>query len=240
MKDEGGAMTAVDAGSGDTVHGGRTQEGIPLVEAEPAAVGLLAGDPLMLGLPAFIAGSYALGLALIGAQVPVGSFGAALAVVLAATAIGLFISAVWAMAVGQSAVASILGIFGGFWASLVVLVVAVDHNWFAFATPAAAGAPASNISVGAIELFLITWIIIVGMYTLAMLRLPSAYTLILVLIVLALIFVLLGVSGASTSDLKTGGAFVIAFASVGVYVFLGQASVATGGKPMPLGRPILK
>jgi uncharacterized protein len=234
-------MTAVDRGAeGAPHHGGTTQEGIPLVEAEPAAVGLLAGDPLMLGLPTFIVGSYALGLALIGAQVPVGSFGAALPIVLAATTIGLLISAVWAIAVGQSAVASILGIFGGFWGSLTVLVLSVDHNWFAFATPAAAGVPASNISVGAIEMFLIAWLIIVAVYTLAMLRLPSAYTAILVFICLALIFVLLGVSGASTGDLKTGGVFTIIFASIGVYVFMGQASVATGGKPLPLGRPIIK
>ena len=233
-------MTAVDRGAEGAPHGGRTEEGIPLVEAEPAAVGLLAGDPLMLGLPTFIVGSFALGLALIGAQVPAGSFGAALDIILAATSIGLFISAIWAIAVGQSAVASILGIFGGFWSSLVVLVVAVDHNWFAFATPAAGGVPASNISVGAIEMFLITWLIIVAVYTLAMLRLPSAYTLILVLICLALIFVLLGVSGASSGDLKTAGVFTIAFAAVGVYIFMGQASVATGGKPLPLGRPIIK
>jgi succinate-acetate transporter protein len=194
----------------------------------------------MLGLPSFIVGSFALGLALIGAQVPVGSFGAGLAIILAATSVGLFISAVWAMAVGKSAVAAILGIFGGFWLSLVVLVVAVDHNWFAFATPAAAGAPASNISVGAIELFLITWLIVVGMYTLGTLRLPLAYTAILLLIDLALIFVLLGVSSGSTSNLKTAGGFVIAFAAIGMYVWAGAASVATGGKPFPLGRPILK
>jgi hypothetical protein len=172
--------------------------------------------------------------------VPVGSFGAALAIIFAATTIGLLLSAAWAIAVGQSAVASILGIFAGFWGSLVVLVVAVDHNWFAFVTPRGVGVIASNISVGAIELFLITWMIIVGLYALAMLRLPSAYTLILVLIFVALTFVLLGVSGASTTDLKVGGALVIAFAAVGMYVFVGQASVATGGKPIPLGRPILK
>jgi len=122
----------------------------------------------------------------------------------------------------------------------VVLVLAVDHNWFAFATPAAAGAPASNISVGAIELFLITWLIVIGMFTLATMRLPVAYTLLLLLIDLALIFVLLGVSGASTGNLKTAGAFVIAFASVGVYLFFSSASVATGGKPLPLGRPIIR
>jgi len=86
----------------------------------------------------------------------------------------------------------------------------------------------------------LTWLIVVGLYTLAMLRLPLAYTGILLLICLALIFVLLGVSSGSTGDLKTAGAFVIAFAAIGMYVFVGAASVATGGKPIPLGRPIMK
>jgi hypothetical protein len=208
--------------------------------APPAVTGFAAGDPMMLGLPTFIVGSFSLGLALIGSTVPIGSFGAGLAIILAATSIGLFISAVWALVLGQSAVASIFGIFGGFWLSLVVLVLAVDHNWFAFNTPAAAGAPATSIATGSIELFLTVWLIGVGMYTLATLRLPSVYTLLLLLIDLALIFVLLGVSGASTSNLKVGGAFVIAFASVGVYLFFSSASVATGGKPLPLGRPVIK
>ena len=57
-------MTAVDAGSEGSSYPTRreggvptTEEGIPLVEPEPAASGLLAGDPMMLGLPVFIAGS---------------------------------------------------------------------------------------------------------------------------------------------------------------------------------------
>ena len=32
---------------------------------------------------------------------------------------------------------------------------------------------------------------------------------------------------------------VLAFAALGVYVFFGSASMATGGKPLPLGRPVL-
>jgi len=233
-------MTAVDAGAGGTAHGGQTEEGIPLVEAPPAAVGLLAGDPQMLGLPAFIIGSFALALSLIGAQVPVGAYGAALSIVMAMTGLGLLVAAIWAILVGQSAVAAVFGIFTGFWLSFAILVLAIDHNWFAFATPAAAGAPASNITVGAIELFLIAWLIGVGMLTLATLRLPVAYTAVFTFIELALIFVLLGVSSASTGDLKTAGVFAIIFASIGVYIFFGSASVATGGKPLPLGRPIIR
>jgi hypothetical protein len=238
---EGGAMTAVDAGAGGTAHhGGQTEEGIPLVEAPPAAVGLLAGDPQMLGLPAFIIGSFALALTLIGAQVPVGTYGAALSIILAMTGLGLLVATIWAIVVGQSAVAAVFGIFTGFWLSFAGLVLAVDHNWFAFVIAGPRGVVVSNVIVGSIELFLIAWLIGVGMLTLATLRLPVAYTLVFTLIEVALIFVLLGVSSGSTSDLKTGGVFAIIFAAVGVYIFFGTASVATGGKPLPLGRAIIR
>jgi len=33
--------------------------------------------------------------------------------------------------------------------------------------------------------------------------------------------------------------FVYIHAAVGAYVFAGSASVATGGKPFPLGRPVI-
>jgi hypothetical protein len=39
--------------------------------------------------------------------------------------------------------------------------------------------------------------------------------------------------------LKTAGYVVLVFAAVGVYLFYGAASVATGGKPVQLGRPIM-
>jgi hypothetical protein len=200
----------------------------------------MAGNPALLGLPTFLAGSVALGLVLVGAQVPAGSYGAALAVILASTSLGLIIATIWAIAVGQSAVAAVFGIFSGFWLSFFFLVMAVFHNWFAFATAAAAGVPASNIAVGAIEVFLITWLVIIVMLTLATLRLPSAFTLLFLLVDLALIFVLLGVSGASTSDLQTAGGFVFAFVAVGVYLFFDAMTQCTGGNALPLGRPIIK
>jgi uncharacterized protein len=217
-------MTAVDAGAEGSAA---TQEA-----AAPAATGTLAGDPMMLGLPTFIVGSYALGLTLLGQQVPATVFGAPLAIIMAATAVGLFISTLWALAIGQSAVAAVFGIFAGFWASFAVLVLAVDHNWFVL--------PATSVA-GTLELFLTSWLILIAMLTLATLRLPLAFTGIFFFIDLALIFVLVGVSSAfSSGDLKTAGVFAIIFATIGVYCFFSQASVATGGKPLPLGRPIIK
>jgi succinate-acetate transporter protein len=210
-------MTAVEGSAA-------TQE-----SAAPAATGPLAGDPMMLGLPTFIVGSYALGLTLVG-QVPGGLLGAPLPIIMAATAAGLFVATFWALAIGQSAVASVFGIFAGFWSSFAVLVLGLTHGWF--------GVTATAV-VGTEEMFLTSWLIAIVMLTLATLRLPLAFTAIFALVDLALIFVLLGVSSASTGDLKTAGVFVIIFATLGVYVFFGQAAAATGGKPLPLGRPII-
>src|ERR1700683_5282963 len=91
------SMTTVDTTAG----------GSPSTEAAPAAViGPLAGDPSIFGLGSFIAGSVALGLGLVGV-VPTGVLGAPLAIILAATALGLLVSAVWCAALGQSAVAAV-------------------------------------------------------------------------------------------------------------------------------------
>ncbi|HKN54004.1 MAG TPA: GPR1/FUN34/YaaH family transporter, partial [Amycolatopsis sp.] len=105
-------MTTVDATAGES---GRPATASKAPAAEPV-VGPMAGDPAMLGLSSFIVGSVALGLGLVGV-VPVGVLGAPLAIILAATALGLLLAAIWAAAVGQSAVGAVFGIFGTFWLS---------------------------------------------------------------------------------------------------------------------------
>jgi succinate-acetate transporter protein len=187
------------------------------------------GDPMALGLPCFIAGSVSLGLALVGV-VPAASVGAALPIILTATAIGLFLATIWSASLGQSAVASVFGIFAGFWLSYAVLVLGLTHNWFGIA-PASAQA--------AQELFLVAWLVVIVMLTLATLRLPAVYTALFVLIDVALLLVFLSVNQGSSGLAKTAGYFVLVFAAVGVYLYMSTAAVATGGKPLPLGRPTL-
>ena len=189
----------------------------------------LAGDPAMLGLPTFIVGSVALGLVLVGV-VPATAVGASLPIILAATSIGLFIATIWAAAIGQSAVASIFGIFAGFWLSYAVLVLGLVHGWFGITLLAVNSTQ---------ELFLISWLVIIVVLTLATLRLPLAFSLIFGLVDVALLLVLLGTEEASTGLLKAGGYVALAFAAVGVYVFYGAASLATGGKGVPLGKAIV-
>ena len=222
-------MTALDANPGDTDQ--------PAPQEVPAAVvGPMAGDPAMLGLGSFIVGSVALGLALVGV-VPAGVLGAPLAIILSATALGLLLAAVWAAAVGQSAVAAIFGIFGTFWLSYAVLVLGLSHNWFAITITAV---------LATVRLFLISWLIAIVMLTLATLRLPVAFTALFALVDLALLLLLLAweetspLGVPSSGLLKTGGVFVLIFAALGVYLFFGASSAGTGGKGLALGKPLMK
>jgi hypothetical protein len=224
-------MSSLGAAAGDHPRGGAQLEEVveELTVAEVAAVGPLAGDPATLGLPSFVVGSIALGLTLVGV-VPATAIGAPLAIILAATAAGLFIAAIWAAAIGQSAVASIFGIFAGFWLSYAVLVIGLLHSWFGITAAAV---------VATEKLFLLSWLIIIVMLTLATLRLPLAFTAVFALIDVALLLLFINTIHASTGLSKTAGYVVLAFAAIGIYLFFGSGSVATGGKPLPLGRPII-
>ena len=218
-------MTTVDA----TAGGSAPTEAVPVV-------GPMAGDPSIFGLGSFIAGSVALGLSLVGV-VPAGVLGAPLAIILAATAVGLLMSTIWAAAVGQSAVAAVFGIFGTFWLSYAVLVLGLDHSWFAIVTGAV---------LATVRLFLLTWLIVMVMLTMSTLRLPSGFTAVFALVDLALLLLLLAFEENSAAGvpssalLKAGGYVVLAFAAVGVYLFFSAASAGTGGKPLPLGPPLMK
>ncbi len=217
-------MTTLDA----TTDGSAEPPAHP-EQAAPTVAGPLAGDPTVIGLPSFIVGSIALGLVLAG-MVPATAVGASLPIILAATSVGQFVTAVWSASIGQSAVASVFGIFAGFWLSYAVLVLGLTHNWFGITATAATSTQ---------ELFLTSWLITVVMLTLATLRLPRAFTLVFALIDVALLLVLLSTVNASTSLAKAGGYTVLLFAAVGVYLFFSALSVATGGKPLPLGKPVL-
>jgi succinate-acetate transporter protein len=203
--------------------------------SEVSLVGPLAGDPSILGLGSFIAGSAALGLSLVGA-VPAGVLGAPLAIILAATALGLLMATVWCAALGQSAVAAVFGIFGTFWLSYAVLVLGLDHNWFAITATAV---------LATVRLFLLTWLIVIVMLTVSTLRLPSAFTAVFALVDIALLLLLLAWEDTSAAGvpssalLKAGGYAVLAFAAVGVYLFFSASQAGTGGKPLPLGTPVM-
>jgi succinate-acetate transporter protein len=211
-----------------------TEEGAPAVPIarEPAAAltGFQAGDPQILGLPIFVAGSVALAFSLVG-YVPAAASGVIVPVIFAGTGVGLVISTLWAAGLGQTMVASVFGLFAGFWLSFAVLLLGLFHNWFLIPPLAV------NKSVA---LYLITWSIIFGVLTLATLRLPVSYTAVVALVVLALVLRTIGVLNADTSLDKAAGYVAFAFAAIGIYLFLTVADTATGGHGYPLGPPLVK
>jgi succinate-acetate transporter protein len=214
-------MTTIDAGAQSV------QEAQHAAEVAAPAV---TGDPAMIGLPSFIVGSVALGLVLVG-YVSAAGVGASLPMIVAATGLGLLVAAIWAAALGQSAVAGVFAIFAGFWLSYAMLVLGLTHNWFAIA---------AGDALHTQGLFVISWLVVVGMLTLGTLRLPLAYTVLFGLIEIALVLVLIGTLQQSTGTLKVGGVVVFVFAAVGVYLFFSSASQATGGKALPLGQPLMR
>jgi succinate-acetate transporter protein len=217
-------MAAVSAAADESlvlVHPAKKEE----VELAPTG-----NDPALLGLPAFIVGAIALGLVNVG-MVPAGVAGASIPILVAATAIGMFIAAVWAARVGQGVVAGIYGVFAGFYLSDAVLVLGLTHNWF--------GIPLTAM-VSTQKVFLIAWLIVVVMITVGLLRLPVAYPVLLGLVDVALLFYLLGITQTSPGMTKASGYVNFVFCALGAYLFLGVINQATGGKPFPLGKPILR
>jgi uncharacterized protein len=200
--------------------------------ATPPSVASLAaaGDPSILGLPIFVAGSVALGLALVG-YVPPAAAGSALPIIFAATGVGLLVSAIWAAALGQTLVACIFGLFSGFWWSYAALVLGLNHDWFKI--------PAADVT-HSVALFQITWAVVMGALTIATLRLPVAFTAVIALVVLALVLLIIGTLNADSTFTKAAGYVTFAFAALGTYLFLGSASSATGGRAYPLGNPLVR
>jgi succinate-acetate transporter protein len=206
------------------------------------------GDPLVFGLPVFVSGSLVLGFALV-AFVPLpANLGSVLPETTFATGLGEFVTALWAIIVGQSIVASIFGLFAAFWFSLFALTLGVYHaGWFEFGL-LANGHTASSSQVAAtiptLQMFFIAWLIIFIFLTIGMLRLPISYVLILVAVDVAVFFVLLAVTYTANASVffSVAGAAILAFCAIGLYDFIGLALASTGASKVwpPLGPPPIK
>ena len=77
------------------------------------------------------------------------------------------------------------------------------------------------------------------MLTLTTLRMPSSFTLLFGLVDLALILLLIGSYSGSTAVSKAGGWVVMAFVAQAIYIYFHVMLLATGGKGLPMGKPLL-
>lgn len=190
------------------------------------------GDPQLVAIPIFVVGSTALGFQLVEFPSAV-ALGSPLPIILLATGLSLFVSTLWAAAVGQSFVASVAGLFGGFWLSYGTLVLGLQHDWFKI--------PAGDVT-DTVAMFAISWAVIFLLLMIASFRLPVIYTAIIGLVVVALALVAVAYlrTPVSESTLNAAGVVVFAFAALGGWVFLSVGSRSLGGGGLPMGRPIIR
>jgi succinate-acetate transporter protein len=185
------------------------------------------GNPGLVALPLIIAGGFGLGVTNTGI-VPVAA--AAVPILLSATAVGLLIATVWAAALGQNVNATVYGTFFGFYGSYAVLSLGLTHDWFGIA-PGDAGSTVS--------LWLASWLVTIGVLTVLLLRLPWTYPVLLLVVDVALIALLVGNATGSAGATQAGGWLVFAFVGFVVYLYAASLWEETGGRTLPLGRPLV-
>jgi succinate-acetate transporter protein len=189
----------------------------------------MSGNPGIVGIPLTIAGALGLALSNIG-YLDAAAAGAAVPIIMAATSIGLLITTVWAAALGQNATAGVFGVIFGFYASYVALLLGLNHNWF--------NIPANQVNKS-IVVWLVTWLATIMLLTLTTLRLPWSYTLLLVFVDLALIALIAATIQESATLNQVAAVLVLAYVAVVGYLFVDVMDRETGGRGLPLGRPIL-
>jgi succinate-acetate transporter protein len=198
----------------------------PEAGAEPAAAPQ-EGNPGLVALPLVIAGGFGLGFTNTGI---VDVAAAAVPILLSATAVGLLIATIWAAALGQNVNATVYGVFFGFYGSYAALSLGLTHDWFGIAAADAGQATA---------LWLGSWLFTIGVLTVLLLRLPWTYPVLLLVVDIALVLLLIGNLADSAVATQAGGWFVFVFVAIVVYFYAASLWEETGGRSLPLGRPLV-
>ncbi|GAB7069340.1 hypothetical protein H7J06_00835 [Mycobacterium hodleri] len=193
----------------------------------PATAAAREGNPGLLALPLVIAGGFGLGFTNTGI---VDVAAAAVPILLSATAVGLLLATIWAAALSQNVNATVYGVFFGFYASYAVLSLGLTHDWFGIS--AADAGPTTALWLG-------SWLLTIGLLTVLVLRLPWTYPLLLGIVDVALVLLLIGNVTGSTAATHAGGWFVFAFVALVGYYYVAALWEETGGRALPLGRPLV-
>jgi succinate-acetate transporter protein len=185
------------------------------------------GNPGLVALPLVIAGGFGLGFTNTGiVDVAAG----AVPILLSATAVGLVIATIWAAALGQNVNATIYGVFFGFYGSYAALSIGLTHDWFGISAADAGQTTA---------LWLGSWLFTIGLLTVLLLRLPWTYPVLLAVVDVALVLLLIGTLTGSSAATHAGGWFVFVFVGIVVYFYAASLWEETGGRALPLGRPLV-
>lgn len=193
---------------------------------EPAT-GAAGGNPGLLGLPLTIAGAVGLGFTNTGL---VSAGAAPVPILLSANAIGLLLTTIWAAALGQNVNATVYGVFLGFYGSFAALSLGQMHDWFGIAPEAATQTTA---------LWLGSWLLVIGLLTVLTQRLPWTYPVLFAVVDVALVLLLVGTLTGSATATHVGGWAIFVFVGFVIYFYVAALWEETGGRALPLGRPLI-
>jgi uncharacterized protein len=196
------------------------------VEAAPAAP---TGNPALLGLPAFLVGGIGLTLYLFG-YLPAAAVGTLVPMTLVVSGLGLLVAGWWAIRIGQGAVGAIFTVFATFWLSYAYLVLSLVNDWLKIPADSAATAQAT---------FLIAWLAVLAVLTLATLRLPLAFTALFTLVTVTVALVLVATLTGSAGLLVVAGIGAALFCLVAIYIFVDGMTQELGGPARPMGNPLV-
>ena len=146
---------------------------------------------------------------------------------------GLFqlLAAVWAGRLAANTVAAIFGVFAAFWLSFAVLLMGATSGWW--------GYTADNVAAVQ-STYLLSFLIVFVLLTLATLRLPLAFTVGFVFVVLTFALAFFGVSTGAANLFPIAGLTTFAFCAVFAYILVDGIGQDLGGNALPLGAPIVR
>jgi hypothetical protein len=193
---------------------------------QAAAAPAAAANPALLGLAGFLPAGITLGLWLIG-YLPAADLGGMIPAVLGSAGLFLLIAAVAALRAGASVVAGIFGAFSAFWLSLGLMLAGLTNGWF--------GLTATS---NPLPTFLVSWLIVFVLLTVATLRLPLAFTAGFAFVDITVALLLTSILSGTAILQTLAGVTCFIFCAIYAYILVDAFGQELGGKAMAMGNAI--
>lgn len=202
------------------------------VKAAPAETAAApVGNPALLGLVGFLPGGINTGLWFVGYLDTATLPGGLIPAVSVSTGLFLLLAAVSAIRIGASTVSAVLGLFAAFWLSFGLLLVGLTSGWWGITAEGAAEVQSA---------YLLSFLIVFVLVTLATLRLPLAFTAGFVFVDATLALAWLGVSTGNAGLFPFAGITTFIFVAIYAYILVDGLGQDLGGRAMPMGSALVK
>ncbi|MGQ0482724.1 MAG: GPR1/FUN34/YaaH family transporter [Pseudonocardia sp.] len=197
-----------------------------------------AGNPALLGLMTFLPAGITLGLWLVGYLDTAALPGGMIPVCMFSAGLFLLVSAAWAGRLAANTVAAIFGVFSAFWLSFGFLLMSLNNGWI---IDASTGGPITAAQVGGIQAaYVLSFLLVFVLLTVATLRMPLAFTVGFVFVCLTFLLVFLAVVTGNADLFTLAGIATFTFCAVFAYILYDGVSQDLGGKPLAMGKPLVK